>query len=223
MRKGEMIQTFWKHGFSGKVRHKTLIIGMIFLILGLSWMGESATVNVSAVRYQILPKESTVTFQADSTVGAFSGSTDQVSGEITSTITAWEQETFPPIAATVIIDAETLDTGIRLRNKDMQGVMEVGKYPQIIYYLETVKQTARHPDEERFVYDTVGRLQIHGIARTIYMIVEVIRQGAEIRITGETSLRMTSYGITPPSRFFFIRVKDTVTVQFQLVGRQIVQ
>ncbi len=215
-----MIQTPWKHAFSGKVRHKMLITSAIFLIMRLSWIGESATANAPAVRYQILPKESTITFQADSTVGTFSGSTDQVSGEITSTSTAWEQEVFPPVEATVIIDAMTLDTGIRLRNKDMQGVMEVEKYPQIIYHLETAKQTARHPAEGQFVYDTVGKLQIHGMTRTIYMVVEVKLQGAEIRITGETSLRMSGYGITPPSRFLFIRVQDTVTVQFQLVGRQ---
>jgi polyisoprenoid-binding protein YceI len=105
----------------------------------------------------------------------------------------------------------------------MQGVMEVGKYPQIMYRLETVKQTARHPAEGRFVYDTVGKLQIHGITRTIYMIVEVRRQETEIRIAGETHLRMSGFGISPPSRFFLIRVKDTVTMQFQLVGRQVSQ
>lgn len=215
-----MIETPWKHEFRGKIGQKMLIAGTIFLVFGLAWIGESATANVPTVRYQILPKESSVSFQADSTFGAFSGSTDQVSGEITSTSTAWEQEVFPPVEATVIIDVRTLDTGIRLRNKDMQGVMEVERYPQIIYHLETAKQTARYPDEGRFVYDTVGKLQIHGMTRTIYMVVEVKLQGAEIRITGETSLRMSGYGITPPSRFLFIRVQDTVTIQFQLVGRQ---
>ncbi|RMF88222.1 MAG: YceI family protein [Nitrospinota bacterium] len=196
---------------------KRIFTGFLFSLL---WGYFCPALAGETIRYALLPQESRITFQAQSTLGIFSGTTGQIKGEIIAPL-HWEEETFPAVQATVRVDPATLDTGISLRNRDMWKLLEVERYPQIVYRLQTVKQRTRDPATGRLVYDTVGTLQIHGVTRSIYTVVEVIRQGETIRISGEKRLRMSGYGITPPTRFLLLRVRDTVTVQFQIVGRQI--
>jgi hypothetical protein len=47
--------------------------------------------------------------------------------------------------------------------------------------------------------------------------VKAVRRGGELAVTGETTVRMTDYGIPIPG-FLFMKVKDQVKVMFEVVA-----
>ena len=44
-------------------------------------------------------------------------------------------------------------------------------------------------------------------------------EGDEVRVTGSTRLRLTDFGIEPPTKFFgLVRVHNEIDVHFDLIG-----
>jgi polyisoprenoid-binding protein YceI len=71
--------------------------------------------------------------------------------------------------------------------------------------------------EETQEMEITGTLALHGTRKVISFPVKAVRRGGELVVSGETSLRMTDYGIPIPG-FLFIKVKDDVKVMFEVVA-----
>ena len=53
--------------------------------------------------------------------------------------------------------------------------------------------------------------------RNIVFPVKAVRRGGDLLVSGETTLRMSDYGIPVPG-FLFVKVQDQVKVMFEVVA-----
>lgn len=189
---------------------------LVVLILVLSLSAPVAAEAQQARVFRIVSPASVVGFEAQATrVGAFSGQTRDVQGEIAVDPSALVKG----VRGTISANAASLNTGIWLRDSDLQAVMETARYPVIRFTVTEVQspKTALTPGDEAMLTVT-GTMEIHGVQRTV-QIPALVRVGAErIDVRGGTSLRLTDYGIRPPRVFFVVRVRDEIRVHFTLVA-----
>lgn len=192
----------------------TLVVLIVLVSLSAPGAAEAQQTRV----FRVVSSASVVGFEAQATrVGAFSGQTRDIQGEIALDLAALTKG----VRATVHVNPATLSTGIWLRDSDLRGVMETDRYPTIRFTATEVRtpRAALAPGDE-VALTVTGTMEIHGVRRTVEMPV-LVRVGAErIDVRGETSLKLTDYGIRPPQVFFIVRVQDEIRVHFTLVAER---
>jgi hypothetical protein len=77
-------------------------------------------------------------------------------------------------------------------------------------------KTLPKPPDLTAEFDTVGRLSIAGVTRTLKMPVTVkALEDQQFEISGSTKIRMTDFGVTPPTAIFgLLRTGDQITIHF---------
>ncbi|RMH68117.1 MAG: YceI family protein [Bacteroidetes bacterium] len=103
-------------------------------------------------------------------------------------------------------------------NKKAYQALAAEDHPTITY---TLKTAALHPSEAdgTFRLETLGALTIAGTTRDVAMTVdgEPLADG-RIRLTGRLPLRMTDFGVDPPTAMLgTLKTGDEVTVHFDVV------
>ncbi len=114
------------------------------------------------------------------------------------------------------VSALDLDCGDKTMNEHMGNALESKQFPLIRFAVRTV--TAK-PEASGVVQVTLaGELTLHG--KTLPVSVAVSASASKdggIRLTGRHLLRMTDWGVKPPSLFFgSMKVKDSVVLRFDL-------
>ncbi|MCI0409159.1 MAG: YceI family protein [Acidobacteria bacterium] len=191
-----------------------MLIGVLSTSLVQRAVSASA-ITQGVLRFTILPTRSTVRFDADATGHTVHGITHQVSGWV-----SFDPEDLSRRAEVSFkVEAATLDTGNKSRDKKMRDShLETGRHPVIVFQSSKVKAiapTLRAGETQEM--EVTGALSLHGTERVISFPVKAVRRGEELVVTGETSLRMTDYGIPIPA-FLFMKVKDEVKVMFEVVA-----
>jgi hypothetical protein len=113
----------------------------------------------------------------------------------------------------VWIETWTLDTDNESRDKDMRETLEVKKYPQIVFTLESVEGKLK---DLRGEFKARGRFFIRGREKesVVAFRTEPV-EGGGMRVLGEAKLKLSDYGVKPPS-VVFVTVDDNVRVWFDL-------
>src|SRR5262249_55082532 len=110
-------------------------------------------------------------------------------------------------------------TGNKSRDKKMrESHLETDKHPAITFRstkVEAIAPTLREGETQEM--KVTGTLGLHGVERVLSFPVKAVRRGPDLLVTGETTLRMTDYGIPIPG-FLFMKVKDEVKVMFDVVA-----
>jgi polyisoprenoid-binding protein YceI len=175
----------------------------------------SSAIPQGVLRFDILPAKSTVRFDADATGHTVHGITHQVSGWV-----RFDPEDLSREAEVSFkVEGAALDTGNKSRDKKMrESHLETARYPTIAFQSTKVKAIAPtlRADETQEM-EVTGTLSLHGIEKVISFPVKAVRRGGELAVTGETTVRMTDYGIPIPG-FLFMKVKDQVKVMFEVVA-----
>ena len=71
-------------------------------------------------------------------------------------------------------------------------------------------------DDAPLLLDTKGELVVAGVTNKLQMPVTMIRVGADkLKFTGSTSVKMTSFGIQPPTRLGVFSTGDDVKLTFE--------
>jgi polyisoprenoid-binding protein YceI len=97
--------------------------------------------------------------------------------------------------------------------------LKMEQYPKIVYRLNslTLKESPKSKDGA-YVFDSQGDLAVAGVTNKISMPVNVTPMGNKtLRITGNTKVKMTSFGIQPPSPVglgLLIKTGDEVKLMF---------
>ncbi|MDA3843944.1 MAG: YceI family protein [Candidatus Kapabacteria bacterium] len=66
-----------------------------------------------------------------------------------------------------------------------------------------------------------GNLKISGVTKVVYITLTIKKKGNALAVTGSTSLKMSTYGIEPPSMFFgTVNTADEVKISFDLTLKQ---
>lgn len=183
----------------------------------------SAQVDLSQrVTFRLIPEESEIRFAVMvPIVPNFSGRAERFEGTIGGVPSNLEKDAF----AKIVIEVAGMETGLRPRDRDMHRALEVQTYPGIRFSMRPGKleYLGRRPIaimlETLYRLKVIGTLEIRGVEREITMEVEWEVNGNYIRVSGETSLLLSDYGIERPrAPFLPVRVNDEIQVSFSVIG-----
>src|SRR5438552_9371656 len=90
-------------------------------------------------------------------------------------------------------------------------------HPRVEYRLTemTLKEAPKNADAP-MVFDCKGELSVAGVTNTIQMPVAMTRLGKDrLKFTGSTSVKMTSFGIQPPTLIGILSTGDDVKISFE--------
>ena len=167
------------------------------------------------LQFAVLPARSSVRFELQATGHVVHGASHQVGGSV-----SFDPENLsrkPQVSFQV--QSATLDTGNQSRDKKMREThLESARFPSIAFHstrLEAIAPTLREGETQEI--KVAGTLSLHGVDRPIEFPVRAVRKGAELQVTGQTTLKMSDYAIPLPG-FLFLKVKDEVKVMFDVVA-----
>ncbi len=146
----------------------------------------------------------------------------QYSGEI-----QFSPDSPEPASLRLVVKASSLEVGDNIKDKDRRDiesemrdrVLEVGKYPEIVYACSRVVVNKTGDDHRTVTLS--GELTLHGVTRGQSVTARVAVTGEMLRAFGETSLRQSDYNIKLVSAMGGgLKVKDEVKLSFNLVARK---
>jgi hypothetical protein len=118
------------------------------------------------------------------------------------------------LAADVKIPAEKLDCGNSTMNEHMRTALKTDENPTILFRLGTYDIAT---GSDGATGTLRGTLSLGGTQKPVTIIAKGKSEGELLHVIGETDIRMSEYGLTPPSLMFGrIKVGDKVSVHFDL-------
>jgi len=128
----------------------------------------------------------TLRFEAEATVGAFSGVTSAVTGEL-------RGATAPGLVhGWVEAPVRSLRTGIRRRDGHMYAAMDADRYPTLRFEPRSLAASTRN--DSAWVQLT-GTLTIRGVSRSVTVPLTAVRDSARLRVVGAFPLDVGDFGI----------------------------
>lgn len=131
-----------------------------------------------------------------------------------------------PAEARVEVRVKSLESGKGGMDKKMFKAMETGKHKVVSFVLdslEVVKDGPNKTNTERTLnVEAIGKLTIVGNTRLVKFpaTIEWHPKEKTLSVSGEVDLRMTDFGIDPPTALFgTIRTGDEITVRFKWTPR----
>lgn len=174
-------------------------------------------------RYLLNPAQSQVWFEAGATLGRFRGTAHDVVGwaQLADTVT------FRDTRGRVELMVASFRTGNTLRDRHLRATMQVERYPRIIFVLDEVVRPPGPPrpgpgdahaaDGGRPVI-LHGALIIRDTTRAVEIPARAQLDGETLRVRGELPIRLTDYGIDPPSRLLgTARMRNELELHFDAV------
>ncbi len=116
---------------------------------------------------------------------------------------------FTSIRGSVEVSVIALQSPNKKRDLDMVETMESEKYPIAIYLFQSVTQA-------NDAYLIQGALTLHGVTKDVNITATLNELNNSVKLTGNTSILMTDFGIEPPTLFFF-SVRDQVDLHIDVV------
>lgn len=100
-----------------------------------------------------------------------------------------------------------------------QEVLEVAKYPEILFDSSNV--SASRAGDGRYMVNLVGNLQLHGVANSQAISVQVTLNGTVLRAHGEFTAQQTPFGIKLVSvAGGTLKLKDELKCSFDILARK---
>lgn len=134
----------------------------------------------------------TLSFDAKATLGAFTGTTNSVTGSMTGGADIRDAR------GHVEAQVATLKTGNGLRDKDMMKAMDADSFPVLRFELHGVSE--QHQAADSAVVTLSGQMTLHGVTRDI-AIPAVVRFGKDgVQVLATFPLNVRDYGVTRLSK-----------------------
>ncbi|MEK7469016.1 MAG: YceI family protein [Planctomycetota bacterium] len=147
-------------------------------------------------------------FDAKTSVVDFSGWTKNLTGELT-------YEPGRPVESargSVTADPTTMDTGDAARDKELREEhLECATFPRMGFEISVVKMTSVG------TVDMSGSMEIHGIKKDVTIPCSFkLRSDGFAYVAGEIKVKMTDFGIKPPTKLGIITVEDEIRIWFEI-------
>ena len=167
-------------------------------------------------RYRLIEGSCSVGFDGTSTLDDFSGSTRALTGTLDLRLDALDKDA----TATIRIDATTLDTGNKDRDKEMHRKhLETARFPAITWTMEKAEDVVWEVPGRKGRFLMKGSLDLHGVKNALGIPVDGEVKDGVLLAKGEIRFKMSSFGIAPPSKFLVVRVGKQVRVWFDIQAR----
>ncbi len=160
---------------------------------------------------QVDPSNTRISFLGRSTLHAFNGNAQSVSGSLDSDHTAGGLQASGNIA----VDVVNMDTGNPKRDRNMKVMLNQQQFPQILCRIDALRSEhlVNDKDEEALVK---GVLTIAGREQPVEFKVRLYKSSNEWVVEGTHNISLSRYELHPPSVIGLIRVFDTVRVDFKV-------
>jgi polyisoprenoid-binding protein YceI len=169
-------------------------------------------------RWSILPSLSRVGFDARSTLHAFSGSTQEVEGELVANLARPEDG----CSGKVTVDAASLDSGEAARDEDMRAALDVRGHPELTFEWTGFRTDSSDAAAMKTTGTALGKLTIHGTTKELEMPVRLsVDSSRRVAVEGEVEIQMSAYGVAPPRKLGVLTVEDTVEIWIALRARSL--
>lgn len=199
----------------------------VSLFLG-SLLAASAAV-AEIVRYQGVPRGSSIKIKGTSTVHDWEVESTLIAGFMNvdgefpsdlSTTTVPALKNLPQV--NVQIPVRSIRSGKSTMDSVMHGAMKQQAHPKITYVLaKMTPSNVERKSGDPLRYDTKGDLTVAGVKKRIAMPIDLVQHGeGGLRITGKTKVKMTDFGIQPPApkiAFGLIKTGDEVEIIFEWI------
>ncbi len=118
----------------------------------------------------------------------------------------------------LVLPAKRLTSGEPDLDKNMYKALKAQAHPLITFHMLTQKVLPlARPDVDSFQVAAGGTLTVAGVSRPVDLVVNVVRTEQGLHLTGAVPMRMSEYGIKPPSFMLgALKTRDPVTVNFDL-------
>ena len=152
----------------------------------------------------------TLSFDGHATMGDFTGTTSTVTGQLTgapdiSSVRGW-----------VEAPVESLKTGDRKRDKDLNKSMESSKYPNLRFDLNRITATKSAGDS--MPVTLYGTLTIHGVPRRLELPGTIAFNAANARVHTDFPLNLKEYGIGGLSKMLgMLKMHENIEVHVDVV------
>lgn len=126
---------------------------------------------------------------------------------------------FPQPRFTLRIPVSAFRCGNRVMESDLQAALNAERHPHAEFVFRELRGAIGHDIDAGVYHATIaGDLSLAGATRRIELQLSAQRLSrSTFRFRASLPLRMTSFGITPPSALFgAIRARDGLTVSFDL-------
>lgn len=126
---------------------------------------------------------------------------------------------FPAPDFDLRIPVTTFRCGNRVMESDMREALKANRHPDVAFSFRELRGGIRHDLDTGLYHAAItGDLTLAGVTRTIDLDVSAQRLSrTKFRVRAVLPLRMTDFGITPPSALFgAIRARNSLTVRFDL-------
>jgi hypothetical protein len=188
-------------------------------------LAAALTVSADPVRYQAVPGGSKLKLDGTSTVhdwtvnGLIIGGYIEFASDqpLDPSKDNSEIKVTPKVQVTVPV--RSLQSGKSLMNDIMWDNLKVKDNPSIKYNMTEWKPRDRKPGEP-LQFDTKGDLTVAGVTKPIDMVVTLTPEGDKLKATGSKELKMTDFGMKPPSPSIglgLIKTADEVKITFEWI------
>lgn len=121
----------------------------------------------------------------------------------------------------IVVQAKDLKGGkSTIMDRLMYDALMVDEHPTITYRLTSADNATAAASDGTFTLATTGKLTLTGTTKDVKIeVTGAPRADGSIRFTGSHPLKMSDYGMTPPTAMFgALRTSDDVTIHFDIVA-----
>jgi len=192
---------------TGVVRAVTAAIALVLAV------GPASPARGDPHRWSPVPGKSEVSFVAAFPLGNFTGRTQDVTGEFRADPADLRQG----VTGHLVVAARGLRTGDDGRDRDMYKALAAQAQPDIRFTIERVEASFPSVTERADVLLSItGVMLIRGVERSMVFPARVRLRDDKLWVRGEAEVKMTDFGIKPPSHLM-MDVKNQVLVSFDVL------
>jgi len=209
-----MLQQQYIHRIS-----RVVLLGVFIFGTGLSPLFAGTN---DVIQFHIT-SQSQLKLTGNSTLHPYAFQSENVDGQLTVNANEFFHHPLKAVAdnsgGKVVIPVGDLDSGEHGLNKNMQKTMKAGKFPEIVFVLDSLTRvtTTKQP-EEWTKFQAYGHLTISGQTQHVQLPIEGKQIADEIlQFKGEKTLLMTDFGVNPPTLMFgAIKTDNQIKVSFDI-------
>jgi polyisoprenoid-binding protein YceI len=188
--------------------------GLRLVILALGIFSMQTTPPVLAQTRAPIPNgrlsSGMLSFDGHATVGDFTGTTKTVTGQITGA------PDLAGIRGWVEAPVESLKTGDRKRDKDLNKSMESSRYPKLRFELKAI--APKGASGESIPVTLHGTFNIHGVTRPVDLPGTIEFRGTTARVRSDFPLNLKDYSIGGLSKMLgVLKMHENIEVHVDLV------
>lgn len=172
-----------------------------------------AAASLAPDRYRVVDG-SQFRIEGTSTLGRYTCTGEQVAGQ------ALVTESDARVAAELTVPVAGFDCGRSRMTRDFREALKSDAYPSIRIYVDHASVTTQAPAGTWVPVRARARIRLAGTERSVMLEAEGRSRGSDrVQIRGEHALKMTDFGVQPPSGLGgIVRAHDRVVARFDLVA-----